>query len=89
MSPTPPSPPFFLGIDLGGTNIKSGVVDNNGRPLSSVSLPTLEVAGPVVGLDNLVAAGELAVKESGEVGPDRVGRTGFTRHHGSQSWHAT
>jgi glucokinase len=62
---TTPAPPFFLGIDLGGTNIKSGVVDNNGRPLSSVSLPTHADAGPVVGLDNLVAAGELAVKESG------------------------
>ena len=35
-----PSPPFFLGIDLGGTNIKSGVVDDRGRPLSSVSVAT-------------------------------------------------
>ena len=59
------APPFFLGIDLGGTNIKSGVVDNNGRPLSSVSVPTHADAGPVAGLDSLVAAGELAVKESG------------------------
>jgi glucokinase len=65
MSADLPSPPFFLGIDLGGTNIKSGVVDNNGRPLSSVSLATQADKGPVVGLNNLVAAGELAVKESG------------------------
>ncbi len=65
MSVEPPSPPFFLGIDLGGTNIKSGVVDNNGRPLSSVSVATQADRGPVVGLDNLVAAAELAVKASG------------------------
>jgi glucokinase len=33
-------PPFYLGIDLGGTNIKSGVVDDTGRPLSSATLET-------------------------------------------------
>jgi glucokinase len=59
------SPPFFLGIDLGGTNIKSGVVDDQGRPLSSISLPTQADHGPVVGVDNLVAAGNKAVQEAG------------------------
>ncbi len=33
-------PPFFVGIDLGGTNIKVGVVDDSGRPLSWLSIPT-------------------------------------------------
>ena len=33
-------PPFFVGIDLGGTNIKVGVVDDLGRPLSWLSIPT-------------------------------------------------
>ncbi len=32
--------PFFVGIDLGGTNIKLGVVDDLGRPLSWLSIPT-------------------------------------------------
>jgi len=32
--------PFFVGIDLGGTNIKVGVVDDFGRPLSWLSVPT-------------------------------------------------
>ncbi len=76
MNADPPSPPFFLGIDLGGTNIKSGVVDNNGRPLSSVSVATQADRGPVVGLDNLVAAGELAVKQSG-VGWDQIESVGL------------
>jgi glucokinase len=59
------SPPYFLGIDLGGTNVKSGVVDNLGRPLSSVSVSTEAERGPEVGVDNLVAAGQQAVAASG------------------------
>jgi glucokinase len=59
------SPPFFLGIDLGGTNIKSGVVDQEGRALSSISLATEADRGPGVGIDNLAAAGKKAVAEAG------------------------
>jgi glucokinase len=39
-------PPFFAGIDLGGTNIKVGVVDDLGRPLSRLSIPTAPETGP-------------------------------------------
>ncbi|NQU25903.1 MAG: ROK family protein [Candidatus Nealsonbacteria bacterium] len=38
--------PFFVGIDLGGTNIKVGVVDDLGRPLSWLSVPTEPKKGP-------------------------------------------
>ena len=31
---------FYLGLDLGGTNIKAGVVDVNGESLSHASIPT-------------------------------------------------
>ena len=31
--------PFFVGIDLGGTNTKVGVVDDIGRTLSRVVVP--------------------------------------------------
>src|SRR5262245_20898036 len=58
-------PPFYLGMDLGGTNIKSGVVDDAGRPLSSVSLETQADHGPEVGLNNLAEAGRRAVAASG------------------------
>ncbi len=57
--------PFFLGIDLGGTNIKSGVVNDDGRVLSSISIDTEADRGPVVGLDNLAEAGRRAVAASG------------------------
>jgi glucokinase len=58
-------PPFFLGIDLGGTNIKSGVVDDDGRPLSAISVPTHVEQGPDAGIANLADAGRQAVAAAG------------------------
>src|SRR5262245_45012484 len=58
-------PQFYLGIDLGGTNIKSGVVDDEGHPLSSVSVETQAERGPDVGICNLAEAGRQAVAASG------------------------
>ncbi len=70
------SPPFFVGIDLGGTNIKSGVVDNEGRSLSSVSIETHAERGPNVGVDSLVAAANKAVAASG-IQWDRIAAVGL------------
>jgi glucokinase len=39
-------PPFFVGLDLGGTNIKVGVVDDCGRPLSWLTTATEVENGP-------------------------------------------
>ena len=39
-------PPFFVGIDLGGTNIKSGVVDNAGHILGYAHLKSEVERGP-------------------------------------------
>ena len=38
--------PLFVGIDVGGTNIKFGVVDSEGQALASSSIRTDESAGP-------------------------------------------
>lgn len=57
--------PFYLGIDLGGTNVKSGVVDDTGHSLSSVSIETHANRGPQKGVATLAEAGRLAVSESG------------------------
>lgn len=38
--------PFFVGVDVGGTNIKLGVVDDSARTLGHISLPTEEPRGP-------------------------------------------
>jgi glucokinase len=40
------SPPFFLGVDVGGTNIKIGLLDNEGKVLGFESIATNEPAGP-------------------------------------------
>lgn len=38
--------PFFLGVDVGGTNIKIGLVDNQGKTLAFKEIDTLEPDGP-------------------------------------------
>jgi glucokinase len=58
-------PPFFLGIDLGGTNIKAGVVDQKGTPLSRADLPTHAEKGPVEGVRRICQAGREAVEKAG------------------------
>jgi glucokinase len=57
--------PFYVGIDVGGTNIKAGVVDDEGRSLSHVNVPTEAARGPDIGLDNIARAAEMAMTESG------------------------
>ncbi len=69
-------PPFYLGIDLGGTNIKSGVVDDRGQALSSISLETEAEHGPEEGLEHLAEAGRRAVEASG-LGWDDVAAVGL------------
>jgi len=46
----PRSSLFFVGLDVGGTSMKGGVVDDAGRPLSAVSLPTEPEKGQEHGL---------------------------------------
>jgi glucokinase len=57
--------PFYVGIDVGGTNIKAGVVDDAGCSLSRVSVSTEAARGPQVGLENIARAAERAITESG------------------------
>lgn len=71
-----PKPPFYLGIDLGGTSIKSGVVDDSGTPLSSASRPTEAEQGPEIGLKNLVDAANRAV-EASKLGWDAIRAVGL------------
>ena len=65
MSASDRTAPYYVGIDLGGTNVKSGVVDDNGRPLSRISLPTHPEKGPEFGVAKLAEAGREAVKAAG------------------------
>ncbi|QDU29333.1 Glucokinase [Anatilimnocola aggregata] len=50
VSPAEAKRPLFLGIDVGGTNIKLGVVDDLGRTLTLTKVPTHEEEGPEAAL---------------------------------------
>ena len=49
----PKANPLFVGLDVGGTSMKAGVVDDSGKPLGSVSLPTEAHRGQEFGLDRM------------------------------------
>jgi glucokinase len=57
--------PLFMGVDVGGTNVKIGLVDDDGRPVAYRSAPTEEERGPADAAQRVgEAAGEL-IAESG------------------------
>jgi glucokinase len=55
---------FFVGVDVGGTNIKTGVVSSTGRPLSNVVTPTEGFRGPEVGIETIKRSIVAAVEQS-------------------------
>jgi glucokinase len=54
-------PPYFVGLDVGGSSMKAGVVDDRGQPLSSVSLPTEAYKGQEHGLKRMCETIEAAI----------------------------
>jgi glucokinase len=60
------SNPLFVGLDVGGTTMKAGVVDDSGRPLAaSVSLPTEAAKGQEHGLSVMAETIRQAVATAG------------------------
>ncbi len=57
--------PFYVGVDLGGTNIKVGLVDDLGRSLTHFSIPTDTERGPEDGAQRMGQAVHRAIKEAG------------------------
>jgi glucokinase len=57
--------PLFVGLDVGGTAMKAGVVDDMGNPLASVSLPTEAHRGQEFGLERMCEAIRQAVAAAG------------------------
>lgn len=57
--------PYYVGIDLGGTNIKAGVVDYDGNSLSKASVPTEADQGPETGVRNIIRAVDAALEQAG------------------------
>lgn len=58
-------PKYFVGLDVGGSSMKGGVVDDVGRPLSAVSLPTEAARGQELGLERMCETIRAAVKAAG------------------------
>lgn len=65
MNSTAGSGPFFVGVDVGGTNIKAGVVSDSAESLSHISVPTEADRGVEAGLKNIAGAVRRCIEESG------------------------
>jgi glucokinase len=63
-SEAPHSDAFYLGIDVGGTNIKAGVVTETGQTLAKASLPTHADRGIQHGLTVIYRTAELALSNA-------------------------
>ncbi len=48
-------PPYFWGVDVGGTGIKIGLVDDRGQTLAYEKLPTRESEGPTAAMQRVAA----------------------------------
>jgi glucokinase len=62
---------LYVGLDVGGTSMKAGVVTDAGQPLSDISLPTEPEKGQVFGLERMCEAIRAAVKAA-NLGMDRI-----------------
>ncbi|MFI4848195.1 MAG: ROK family protein [Gimesia chilikensis] len=56
MNPTKPQEPYFVGIDIGGTNVKVGIVDDAGQTLAFCKTQTNVPQGVEAGLKNIYQA---------------------------------
>lgn len=56
---------YYVGLDVGGTTMKGGVVDDEGKPLGAVNLPTEAHRGQALGLERMVETIRAAVNSAG------------------------
>ena len=68
--------PFYAGIDLGGTNIKTGLVDDLGRTLAYHREPTLVAQGPEDGAQRM-GQSVLRVAELAGINVNQIARVGL------------
>jgi glucokinase len=66
---------LFVGLDVGGTSMKAGVVADGGQPLSAVNLPTEAHKGQAFGLERMCETIRLAIAEAG-LRPDQIAAIG-------------
>src|SRR5439155_6732478 len=66
---------YFVGLDVGGSSMKAGVVDDTGKSLSSVNLPTEAYKGQEHGLKRMCETIEAAIARA-QLGPGQVAAIG-------------
>jgi glucokinase len=66
---------LFVGLDVGGSSMKAGVVTNEGQPLSATSLPTEALKGQAFGLERMCETIRLAIADAG-LRPDQIAAIG-------------
>lgn len=69
--------PFFVGVDLGGTRVKIGVVDDSGRPMARQSIATEGHRGPEDTTERIGAAVLDAIAQAGIASTAAVGGIGL------------
>jgi glucokinase len=57
--------PFFLGVDVGGTNIKIGLVDDRGTSIADTSIATQEERGPGDAIDRVAEVARRLTADAG------------------------
>jgi glucokinase len=66
---------LFVGLDVGGSSMKAGVVTGEGQPLSATSLPTKAFKGQEFGLERMCETIRLAIADAG-LHPDQIAAIG-------------
>jgi glucokinase len=67
--------PLFVGLDVGGSTMKAGVVDDQGHSLSAISLPTEAARGQELGLARMCETIRLATADAGLL-PEQIDAIG-------------
>ncbi len=67
--------PIFVGLDVGGTSMKAGVVDDDGKVLAEAHMPTEAEKGQEVGLERMTDTIRHAVKNA-QLDIDRISAIG-------------
>ena len=56
---------YYIGVDIGGTNLKAGVVDTTGQIISESSVPTGADRPQDVVLEDIIGAVKTSIDSSG------------------------
>ena len=68
--------PYYVGVDLGGTNVKIGVIDDRGKTLAFLSIPT-DAAQGAENTTQRMGAAVLKAIEQAHLQPEAIARVGL------------